>query len=55
MDNNIKKKSKERAIILAVLSATCLPFGLHKFYLRMYKKEYCIFYFAGHLFRKLFL
>lgn len=38
MNNNIKKKSKDRATILAVLSATCLPFGLHKFYLGMYKK-----------------
>lgn len=38
MNNNIKKKLKERAIILSVLSATCLPFGLHKFYLGLYKK-----------------
>lgn len=37
-NNNIKKKDKERAIIFAVLSATCLPFGLHKFYLGLYKK-----------------
>ncbi|HJH55053.1 MAG TPA: DUF4236 domain-containing protein [Brachyspira hyodysenteriae] len=36
--NNIKKKDKERAIILSVLSATCLPFGLHKFYLGLYKQ-----------------
>lgn len=28
-----KKKDKERAIALCCLSITCLPFGLHKFYL----------------------
>ena len=41
-NKNIKKKDKEKAIILAVLSATCLPFGLHKFYLGLYGK--CIIY-----------
>ena len=34
-NNNVtpKKKDKERAIALCCLSITCLPFGLHKFYL----------------------
>lgn len=33
-----KKKDKERAIALCCLSITCLPFGLHKFYLGLYKQ-----------------
>lgn len=37
MNDKIKKKSRERAITLSVLSATCLPFGLHKFYLGLYQ------------------
>lgn len=38
MNDKIKKKSRERAITLSVLSATCLPFGLHKFYLGLYQQ-----------------